>query len=64
MNNQLVQMDSALTEIKRLQGEVDALKIIAEEVAHIGVDFGFGKYQIALDSPIIEIARNLLTQGE
>lgn len=43
---------------------INELKEVAKDVAHIGVDFGFGKYQIAEDSQLIQKARDILTPQE
>jgi hypothetical protein len=37
------------------------LEVIVKAVAHIGVDFGYGKYQ--LEPSIIDDARTLMEQG-
>lgn len=49
-------------EIEKLEAKIHNYKELAEAVAHIGVDFGFGEY--ALEDKWIEQARALLNDGE
>ena len=54
--------EGALNEmLKPLQDEIAELKAIVKAVAHIGIDFGYGKFE--LDGSHIKKARELL-EGE
>jgi len=48
--------------IEALQNRVAELEEIVKAVAHIGVDFGYGKYE--LEAGKIDDARTLMEQGE
>ena len=47
---------------KKLEIRIAELEEIVKAVAHIGVDFGYGKYE--LEAGKIDDARTLMEQGE
>lgn len=52
----------AWRENSELRGRIAELEEIVKAVAHIGVDFGYGKYE--LESGKIDDARTLMEKGE
>jgi hypothetical protein len=48
--------------IRGLKERIAELETIVKAVAHIGVDFGYGKYE--LEPGIIDDARTLMEQGK
>ncbi|RKZ71949.1 MAG: hypothetical protein DRQ48_01815 [Gammaproteobacteria bacterium] len=51
----------ALSDVERLEAEVTELKEIVKAVAYIGVDFGYGEFE--LDNKHIEKARYLMEKN-
>ena len=61
---QVVLLDDAMKleqERNELAAQVERFKSVVEAVAHIGVDFGYGAYEIQTDT--IDLARGLLSEN-
>lgn len=41
--------------------EINAMREIIEAVAHIGVDFGYGQFNISPDDDLVKVARAILS---